>query len=430
MKNMYKKKRNIKSSLLLLGGLLIGISNPISADFVNYGKIAIGNASVSEVKMSSKIINKNGAKTYLHCSSSPSTISKVTNVGSYKAEDNSDIYLMAVDQQQHSFFELTETATTKDAQSATLVNVALDGEWNGQEIDLISAKKGSDANTFQLGKLYHYEGSKTINQMTGNWNSAHSMMPVLRTRIDGDKIIWYLAPGAILNLKVALEGPMQSSGLMSNRTQLGSRPFYTQCQLPVTDPYGIGATCNNICDENSIGGVVDWIRVDIVKIDTLTKPRGSTTVLETKALLLRPDGSVVDTDGNLPLFYGRLDAVNVLVSHRNHMAVASQYITHFNDTVLTDLTASLDEVLTVQNLSAQQMIYSGNKWVIKAGDLDRNNVLNYLDNLQFNTDLSNLQIDKYSPGEMTLDGIVNYVDKLLFTKNMGTVGLLFLCPIK
>jgi len=119
------------------------------------------------------------------------------------------------------------------------------------------------------------------------------------------------------SVKIFLEGPFNSGNM---NTSLGT-------SIPLTQPYsaspwnygGNETTTQTFITNNNI---VDWV---LVELRTGSSAATATTVVSTRAALLRNDGVILDTDGSTNIdFYGVGNGnYYIAVYHRNHLAVLS-----------------------------------------------------------------------------------------------------------
>ena len=102
------------------------------------------------------------------------------------------------------------------------------------------------------------------------------------------------------NGKVFLQGVMQDDGTMSNELQ-------EKGLLPKQNPYGLHEICEHINDVQRVGKIVDWVLVEIWGNFAQTAGAGNEDftdydLLQSKALLLRTDGTMIDVNGKNPVF--------------------------------------------------------------------------------------------------------------------------------
>ena len=79
----------------------------------------------------------------------------------------------------------------------------------------------------------------------------------------------------------------------------------------------------------SSNNIVDWV---LVELRTGSSAATATTVVSTRAALLRNDGVILDTDGSTDIdFYGIGNGnYYIAVYHRNHLAVLSSSSVNLN----------------------------------------------------------------------------------------------------
>ncbi len=175
--------------------------------------------------------------------------------------------------------------------------------------------------------------------------------------------------------------------------------------LPATDPYGGNAVYNNIGNPAGVAGsVVDWIKIEI-------RDAASPAVkLQSKSLLLKPNGSIVDIDGILPKFVGQSSPVRVAVFHRNHVAILSTPIASFSaGTAVYDFTTALNKASQLPGDAAQMGIING-KWYMWAGDVNNDLAVDSSDMSIANNDFLKGTYDQYLFTDVSLDGGVDATD--------------------
>lgn len=225
---------------------------------------------------------------------------------------------------------------------------------------------------------------------------------------------------ATLDLKVKLQGAMSPTGI-SMRTDLQNYLGENIGLLPTIDPYGFGKTymdINNISGD--AGKVVDWV---LVEIRNAAQP---SMVLQSKVLLLRLNGDVVETDGTKPVFQPESDAVQIVIKHRNHIAIMSNPIASFNGDISYDFTTDLSKAFNPPSpdnpgasIAPAQMVLVNGVWCMWAGDIDQNLALNPGD---YNTILSangGQQGEIYMNTDINMDGGMDETDmNLIFSNNL------------
>ena len=201
-------------------------------------------------------------------------------------------------------------------------------------------------------------------------------------------------------------------------------------KLPVNNPYnsssyisGLSGSYANINDTLGVAGkIVDWILVEIwanfgPNINPLLT---NYDLLEAKALLLKPDGSVVDTTGKKAKFTSYPDGnVHIVVRHRNHLAVMSQevpFITNF-DYSFAD---GVEQAYQSPNTTRPPMVMRHGVACLWAGELNLNpdHTLNNTDVTVYNLELGDYTaFGKYLKSDVTMDGLVNERDATFILDN-------------
>ena len=218
-----------------------------------------------------------------------------------------------------------------------------------------------------------------------------------------------------LDLTVFLHGPMQSTGgTMTNYIQTGGGSSYFDTpQLPTVDPYGLGTPCANISSVETVGSVVDWIKVEIW--DAAGVAGESKVLLEGKALLLQTDGKVVDVDGNAPKFELQSDSVRIIVKHRNHLGVMSNTISSFKGMVEYDFSTSIDQAYKLDS-DKDQMELKGGRYCLIPGDVFNDGYVDGDDLILFKSNTNNASdsIGVYINSDLNMDGYIDSDDNNAF----------------
>ncbi|NND12151.1 MAG: hemagglutinin protein [Flavobacteriaceae bacterium] len=177
----------------------------------------------------------------------------------------------------------------------------------------------------------------------------------------------FIKVGLVLNAKVFLQGPYNSSlSLMNdNLRSLGL--------VPLKSPYVDVATITDptILDVTGDDAIVDWVFVEIR--DRLV----AELVVDYKSGLLQKDGDIVDIDGTSLLKFNLMPGTYfVSVNHRNHLGVMSGnalLITKDGDSVL-DFTSN---AFSTNGNFAQAELITGDM-AMWAGDVNNNGQVRYL----------------------------------------------------
>ena len=228
-----------------------------------------------------------------------------------------------------------------------------------------------------------------------------------------------------LNIKIFLQGPLQADGKMTNYIQTADgsySAFVSGPKLPHTDPYGLGYTYDQINDLDAtghptgiVGEVVDWVRVEIWKADLNTYTK---EVKEVQALLLKPDGSVVDTSGNVPLFDAQDGEVIIVVKHRNHVPVLSNPVNNFKGVVNYDFTSSLGQALTMSVYDLPQMVLKYGQWCLWSGNFDDTGSTTDNDYSMTVSALNNYVYDQYMKPDVNMNGYMDDEDFSIISYNV------------
>ncbi|MCF0051066.1 hypothetical protein LXM25_13415 [Dyadobacter sp. LJ53] len=214
-----------------------------------------------------------------------------------------------------------------------------------------------------------------------------------------------------LNLKVFLQGPTTSeNGVATMRNDLQVYPTgpSTFGLLPTQDPYGGGAVFPEIKNTFSkAGNVVDWVKVEIRGM------QDPSIILESKSLLLRTDGTVLDVDGFAPKFNPQFGGVRIAVKHRNHLGVLGLGLVSFNaGTVNYDFSTSLSKAYNVG--APAQMVLTSGVWCMPIGDVQQDYVVDNVDYAIFDSSFNKGDFNVYSSQDLNLDGLVDNVDYSFF----------------
>jgi hypothetical protein len=178
--------------------------------------------------------------------------------------------------------------------------------------------------------------------------------------------------------------------------------------LPATDPYGGNVVYNNIGNPAGVAGaLVDWVKIEIRDaVNPAVK-------LQSKSLLLKTNGSVVDLDGTLPEFVGQSSPVRIAVFHRNHVAILSNSIASFNaGTTAYDFTTALNKASQLPGDAAQMGTVNG-KWYMWAGDVNNDLAVDATDMSIATKDFLDGIFDQYLFTDVSLDGGVDATDMSL-----------------
>ena len=142
-------------------------------------------------------------------------------------------------------------------------------------------------------------------------------------------------------VKVLLEGPYGGGDTM--HTSLSQNNL-----IPTSQPYG-GSPWNYSGSEhvsNIPANTIDWVLVQL-RSDT-------STIVGTRAALLKSDGSIVDTDGTSPLKFNGIAGGNyyIVIEHRNHLAVMDKNKVTLPNVIAYDFTTAQTQAYGSNPMSA------------------------------------------------------------------------------
>jgi hypothetical protein len=176
--------------------------------------------------------------------------------------------------------------------------------------------------------------------------------------------------------------------------------------IPTTSPYNT-ATRTYAQVQNPAGpaGVVsDWV---LIQIRDAADP---SIILESRSLLVKPNGSVVDVTGGLPVFENRPADVQVAVFHRNHLAVMSNPVEFIGTQVNYDFTTGLSQAFRVDPGDPNPMVQVNGRWCMWLGEFQADGLVDGLDfsptQVQFNQTL----FDEYLYSDFNFDGVSDGLD--------------------
>lgn len=256
-------------------------------------------------------------------------------------------------------------------------------------------------------------------------------------------------------IKVYLQAPVLSGGLMEDKLRTSAAyasPTYPASNLiPLGDPYRTApyntsfTHVNNTTAEvtttaalsdqaNPNFNVVDWVYVELRNTAT-----PSNVVLQTRAALLRRDGTIVDIDNSSPLYFKDVAAgsYTLAVRHRNHLAMSTNPATFSMALDLPTPASTLDLTTLVASslmgTAGSAYLNSGGINFMYGGNTNTNtntrfNGLNndkdfLLTNATYglNNNLSGLISNIYSPSDVNMNrnvrfnGLSNDKDFILIT---------------
>jgi len=222
-----------------------------------------------------------------------------------------------------------------------------------------------------------------------------------------------------LDLNVLLEHINTTSGLMLGDLQTGGFygvlcPDLNLALIPKTDPYGLGTYMPDIRNVSIVGTIIDWIKVEIwgnVNFTTMTY-----NLLEEQALLLRPDGTVINTELQSPQFNMAGD-VYIVVRHRSHLAIMSSGSVNLSGDAEYKFD-HLSKVLNLTNNPYGQLRLRGTKYVMWSGDLNQDGLIDQDDIDIYDICIQYYTSCNYSVCDVTRDLLINIQDGTYILQNI------------
>ncbi|SEJ81757.1 hypothetical protein SAMN05216327_121102 [Dyadobacter sp. SG02] len=213
----------------------------------------------------------------------------------------------------------------------------------------------------------------------------------------------------VLSLKVALQGAMPDAGV---KMKNGLQTYGGTGLLPTTSPYTASSAYPSINNAaGPVGEVVDWVWVEV---RSGSSPQ---TVLQAQSLLLKPDGSIVNRNGQPATFNPQSGSVRLVVKYRNHLAIMSNPIQSFiaGSIINYDFTTALSQASNQFN-SPNQMILQNGIWCMRAGDLNASQdfIVDGTDGSFFSVQFKSDVFGTYDRADINMDGFVDGVDGSLF----------------
>jgi hypothetical protein len=207
-----------------------------------------------------------------------------------------------------------------------------------------------------------------------------------------------------LGIKVALQGSMPGAGTMM-RNDLQKYTDQTIVGiLPTKDPYENLANCFDINNQlGVVGRIVDWVKVEI---KSTVSPF---TVLQSRNLLLKADGNVVDVYGQVPSFSAQAGNVFIVVKHRNHLAVRSASIPFAAGTTTYSFTDALNKAYNDGSTPDQMKLVNG-IWCMINGDVSQDYFIVNQDVTQTRSAFKTGGVGVYSSRDLNMNGFLENQD--------------------
>ena len=285
-------------------------------------------------------------------------------------------------------------------------------EWRGTATATVTVSIPYDATLGAASKLavMGYNGTGWVNLggvfTTNTENSTNTAAISVPSTIQA---LTMGQAGVQLNAKVFLQGDMPATG-STMRTELQNYFGANSGLLPVASPYSAApATYTNIGKTTGTAGIVaDWILVEV-----RLASNNYATAVETKSLLLKPDGSIVDTLGLAPTFSQQTGTARIVIKHRSHMAIMSNNITSFAGVVNYDFTTGLAQAANDSADPAQMLLVNG-VWTMIVGDVNMDGSIDAVDGITFRIAFNAGSFDLFLLTDLNMDGVVDSVDGIIF----------------
>jgi uncharacterized protein (DUF1501 family) len=215
---------------------------------------------------------------------------------------------------------------------------------------------------------------------------------------------------ACIQVRVMLEGYYNptTQQMTTNLAELNALPT---AQPFANAPYNYDGT-ETISDLPT--DTVDWLLIELREADNIAQ------VVARKAVLLRKDGNVMGTDGQLGVSFENVPdgTYHLAIYHRSHLAVLSADPIPANAPgFVYDFTSNSGRAE-----GEAQLKQIGNVWTMIAGDADNNQIINSQD---FNIwKQQSGQSAPYQSGDLNGDGQVDQLDLPFWSGNRSKLGQL------
>lgn len=209
----------------------------------------------------------------------------------------------------------------------------------------------------------------------------------------------------VIELKVYLEGYLQNDGLM--RTTLANNGL-----LPTSQPfnqfpyYYFGMHSVDAHESN----IVDWLLIELRNADN------PGTLVERKALLLRNDGQVVDTEGNASIIWNNLGEYHIVVKHRSHLGIQTAQTIDNTQGTSYDFSTAIEQAAG----TGQQAMSNGIAAML-GGDYDNSGTVNFFDFIAW-LNLNNVT-SVYENPDVDGTGTINFFDFIRYLSNVNTISV-------
>lgn len=218
-----------------------------------------------------------------------------------------------------------------------------------------------------------------------------------------------LTPATTLNLKVALQGPLNTTTMIMNEGLVGQIPLlqpYTALGISdMTNPTATttSAYLNGLTGNNRI---VDWVYVEL-RHGTTNAP------LRKYALLLQRDGDVVTNTGAVPSLVFPMKDCKVSVRHRNHLgAMTSANVSPCAGAITIDFTQTSTALYGTEPAA----VVNTTRYALWMGDTSRDGAVKYTGAgndrdpilIKVGSTTPNSTVNGYFPEDVNMDGVTKY----------------------
>lgn len=222
-----------------------------------------------------------------------------------------------------------------------------------------------------------------------------------------------------LDITAFLASPL-SGASMTNTLQEYDPPF-TPTLLPTVSQYGAPTTTySDIANPSGVAGMVtDWVKVEV------RDAADPSMVLETRSLLLKTNGHIVDNTGSIPYFKDHSANVRYAIHHRNHLAVLSNSSvgTFEGKNETYNFSTAQTQAVKLDGGDPDQLQLQNGLYCLRPGDVDGNFEVNGSDLTAVKTNFSLGTAEEYTNSDINLDGSVDGID--LTTEKLSFVLGLF-----